>query len=151
MCRTVDRYLDGPCDSASHQLKQLLANDDPSDSEHIAAVTQLWCEIFDNEETWLTASVCVTCFAILWLALKGEDVFSMVGRSGWLVSTTKMGADFAEQCKSLLTDISNGSWCAIPRAGNMVGMSPLKPRCREDSYRSFGMSQKVPCRYWGTS
>ena len=24
--------------------------------------------------------------------------------------------------------------------GNMVDMSPLKPRCREDSYRSFGMS-----------
>ena len=33
-------------------------------------------EIFDNEETWLSA--CVTCFAILWLALKGEGVSSMV-------------------------------------------------------------------------
>ena len=41
MCRIVDRYLDGLCDSPSHQLKQLLANDDPSDSEHITAVTQL--------------------------------------------------------------------------------------------------------------
>ena len=60
------------------ELKQLLANDDPSDSEHITAVTQLWCEIFDNEETWLTTSVCVTCLAILWLALKGEGVSSMV-------------------------------------------------------------------------
>ena len=78
MCRVVERYLDGPCDSPSHQLKQLLANDDPTDSEHITAVTQLWCEIFDNEETWLTTSVCVTCFAILWLALKGEGVSSMV-------------------------------------------------------------------------
>ena len=37
-----------------------------------------WCEIFDNEETWLTTSVCVTCFAVLWLALKGEGVSSMV-------------------------------------------------------------------------
>ena len=27
----------------------------------------------------------------------------------------------------------------------MVDMSPLKPRCREDSYRSFGMSQRVSC------
>ena len=78
MCRVVERYLDGPCDSPSHQLRQLLANDDPTDSEHIAAVTQLWCEIFDNEETWLTTSVCVTCFAILWLAIKGEGVSSMV-------------------------------------------------------------------------
>ena len=60
MCRVVERYLDGPCDSPSHQLKQLLANDDPTDSEHITAVTQLWCEIFDNEETWLTTSVCVS-------------------------------------------------------------------------------------------
>ena len=25
----------------------------------------------------------------------------------------------------------------------MVGVSPLTPRCREDSYRSFGMSQRV--------
>ena len=78
MCRVVERYLDGPCDSPSHQLRQLLANDDPTDSEHITAVTQLWCEIFDNEETWLTTSVCVTCFAILWLAIKGEGVSSMV-------------------------------------------------------------------------
>ena len=78
MCRVVERYLDGPCDSPSHQLRQLLANDDPTDSEHITAVTQLWCKIFDNEETWLTTSVCVTCFAILWLAIKGEGVSSMV-------------------------------------------------------------------------
>ena len=59
-------------------MRQLLANDDPADSEHITAVTQLWCEIFDNEETWLTTSVCVTCLAILWLAIKGEGVSSMV-------------------------------------------------------------------------
>ena len=78
MCRVVERYLDGPCDSPSHQLRQLSANDDPTDSEHITAVTQLWCEIFDNEETWLTTSVCATCFAILWLAIKGEGVSSMV-------------------------------------------------------------------------
>ena len=30
-------------------------------------------------------------------------------------------------------------------AGWRYGRSPLKPRCREDSYRSFGMSQKAPC------
>ena len=83
MHRIVNRYLDGPWDSPSHQLKQLLEEtDDPSNSEHITAVTQLWCEIFNNEETWLTTSVCVcvcvTCFAILWLALKGEGVSSMV-------------------------------------------------------------------------
>ena len=41
MCRVVERHLDGPCDSPSHQLRQLLANDDPTDSEHITAVTQL--------------------------------------------------------------------------------------------------------------
>ena len=27
----------------------------------------------------------------------------------------------------------------------MVGVSPLKPRCREDSYQFFGTSQKAPC------
>ena len=35
MCRIVNRYLDGPWDSP---LKQLLENDDPSNSEHITAV-----------------------------------------------------------------------------------------------------------------
>ena len=79
MYRIVNRYLDGPWDSPSHQLKLLLEEtDDPSNSKHITAVTQLWCEIFNNEETWLTTSVCVTCFAILWLAIKGEGVSSMV-------------------------------------------------------------------------
>ena len=108
MCRVVERHLDGPCDSLSHQLKQLLANDDPTDSEHITAVTQLWCEIFDNEETWLTTSVCVTYFAILWLAHKGEGVSSMgchcFGCSGWPGSATKMGADLPSSARvSLLT------------------------------------------------
>ena len=60
-------------------MKLLLEEtDDPSNSEHITAVTQLWCEIFNNEDVWLTTSVCVTCFAILWLAIKGEGVSSMV-------------------------------------------------------------------------
>ena len=114
MCRVVERYLDGPCDSPSHQLKQLLANDDPTDSEHITAVTQLWCEIFDNEETWLTTSVCVTCFAILWLALKGEGVSSMVATTldAGLAQRQKWGLILPSSA-SLLTDISNGPWCAI--------------------------------------
>ena len=45
---------------------------------HITAVTQLWCEIFNSEDAWLTTSVCVACFAILWLAIKGEGVSSPV-------------------------------------------------------------------------
>ena len=73
MYRIVNRYLDGPWDSPSHQLKLLLEEtDDPSNSEHITAVTQLWREIFNNEDASLTTIVCVTCFAILWLAIKGE-------------------------------------------------------------------------------
>ena len=74
------RYLDGPWGSPSHQLKLLLeeGEDDPTESEHITAVTQLWCEIFGDEPAWLDTRVCVTCFAILWLALKGEGVSSSV-------------------------------------------------------------------------
>ena len=122
MYRIVNRYLDGPWDSPSHQLKQLLEEtDDPSNSGHITAVTQLWCEIFNNEETWLTTSVCVTCFAILWPALKGEGVSSMVATTldaaAGLTQRQKWGLILPEQCKSLPTDISNGPWCAIPRTG----------------------------------
>ena len=59
-------------------MKLLLAEgeDDPTESVHITAVTQLWCEIFGDEPAWLDTRVCVTCFAILWLALKGEGVSS---------------------------------------------------------------------------
>ena len=79
MYRIVSRYLDGPWGSPSHQLKLLLeVTEDPSNSEHITAVTQLWCEIFQSDNAWLTTSVCSTCFAILWLAIKGEGVSSMV-------------------------------------------------------------------------
>ncbi len=45
------------------------------------AVTQLWCEICDNQNVGLDTSVCATCFAILWLALKGEGVSSPVAES----------------------------------------------------------------------
>ena len=79
MHRIVSQYLDGPWDSPSYQLKLLLEDeDDPSCSEHITAVTQLWCEIFGSEAAWLNTSVCVTCFAILWLAVRGEGVSSPV-------------------------------------------------------------------------
>ena len=44
----------------------------------MTAVTQLWCEIFGNERVWLDTVVCATCFAILWLALKGEGVSSPI-------------------------------------------------------------------------
>ena len=93
----LNRYLDGPWDSPSHQLKLLLEEtDDPSNSEHITAVTQLWCEIFNNEDTWLTTSVCVTCFAILWLAIKGERVSSMVATTCWSGPKTEMESDSAK-------------------------------------------------------
>ncbi len=79
MHRIVSQYLGGPCDSPSHQLKLLLDDaNDPSSSKRITAVTQLWCEIFGKETVWLNTSVCVTCFAILWLAVKGEGVSSPV-------------------------------------------------------------------------
>ena len=112
MCRVVNRYLDGPWGSPSHQLKQLLEEtDDPSNSGHITAVTH---------HKWLTTTVCVTCFAILWLALKGEGVSSMVATTldaaAGLTQPQKWGL-ILPKCKSLLTDISNGPWCAIPRTG----------------------------------
>ena len=91
MCRIVDRYLDGPCDSPSHQLKQLLANDDPSDSEHITAVTQLWCEIFDNEETWLTTSVKSIMHAV-------SDIGALVE---WLQPNIEFGHDSANNLEVL--------------------------------------------------
>ena len=79
MHRIVSQYLDGPCDPPSHQLKLLLDDaKDPSSSKHITAVTQLWCEILGDETVWLDTCLCVTCFAILWLAVKGEGVSSPV-------------------------------------------------------------------------
>ena len=81
MYRILGRYLDGPWGSPSHQLKALLEDVDisnPYESEHMTAVTQLWCEIFGNERVWLDTVVCATCFAILWLALKGEGVSSPI-------------------------------------------------------------------------
>ena len=80
MYRILGRYLDGPWGSPSHQLKALLedADSNPYESEHMTAVTQLWCEIFGNERVWLDTVVCATCFAILWLALKGEGVSSLI-------------------------------------------------------------------------
>ena len=80
MYRIRGRYLDGPWGSPSHQLKALLEDVDsnPYESGHMTAVTQLWCEIFGNERVWLDTVVCATCFAILWLALKGEGVSSPI-------------------------------------------------------------------------
>ena len=62
MHQIVSRYLDGPWGSPSHQLKLLLAEgeDDPTESVHMAAVTQLWCEIFGDEPAWLDTRVCVS-------------------------------------------------------------------------------------------
>ena len=61
-------------------MKALLEDVDsnPYESVHMTAVTQLWCEIFGNERVWLDTVVCATCFAILWLALKGEGVSSPI-------------------------------------------------------------------------
>ena len=83
MYRIICRYLDGPWGSPSHQLKSLLEDADcpPRESKHMTAVTQLWCEIFGKEQVWLDTAVCATCFAILWMALKGEGVSSPVATS----------------------------------------------------------------------
>ena len=83
MYRIICRYLDGPWGSPSHQLKTLLEDADcpPRESRHMTAVTQLWCEIFGKEQVWLDTVVCATCFAILWMALKGEGVSSPVATS----------------------------------------------------------------------
>ena len=83
MYRILGRYLDGPWGSPSHQLKALLEDVDsnPHEPEHITAVTQLWCEIFGNEPVWLDTVVCATCFAILWLALKGEGASSPIANT----------------------------------------------------------------------
>ena len=156
MCRVVERYLDGPCDSPSHQLRQLQANDDPTDSERITAVTQLWCEIFDNEETWLTTSVCVTCFAILWLAIKGEGVSSMVATTldaaAGLAQGQKWGLILPSSARvSLLTyqTVLGVRYPELVKAtadGWKYGdMSLLKLRCRKDSCRCSGMLQRVTC------
>ena len=50
----------------------------PCESRRMTAVTQLWCKIFGKERVWLDTVVCATCFAILWMALKGEGVSSPV-------------------------------------------------------------------------
>ena len=80
MHRILGRYLDGPWGCPSHQLQALLEDVDSNlqESEHITAGTQLWCKIFGNERVWLDTVVCATCFAILWLALKGEGASSPI-------------------------------------------------------------------------
>ena len=96
----VSQYLDGPCDSPSHQLKLLLDDsEDPSCSMHITAVTQLWCDVFGKETVWLDTSVCVTCFAILWLAVKGEGVSSPSARVSRLTYQTIIGVRYPELVK----------------------------------------------------
>ncbi len=118
MHRIVSQYLDGPCDSPSHQLKLLLEDeDDPSCSEHITAVTQLWCEILHSESVWLNTSVCVTCFAILWLAVKGERVSSPVANTldaaAGLARRQKWGLILPSSARvSRLT--YQRHWCQIP-------------------------------------
>ena len=92
--RTKGTSLDVTCENRHEVLRQkrlligcgggfqqeLLedADSNPYESEHMTAVTQLWCEIFGNERVWLDTVVCATCFAILWLALKGEGVSSPI-------------------------------------------------------------------------
>ena len=104
MYQITRRYLDGPWGSPSHQLKLLLEDgeDDPTDSEHITAVTQLWCEFFGNEPAWLNTSVCVICFAILWLAIKGEGVSSSVATTldaaAGLAQRQKWGPRVVQEC-----------------------------------------------------
>ena len=115
--RIVSQYLDGPCDSPSHQLKLLLDDsEDPSCTKHITAVTQLWCEVLDKETVWLDTSVCVTCFAILWLAVKGEGVSSPVADSldCWPRPSAEVGPHPAEKRQGLSADLSNCHWCPIP-------------------------------------
>ena len=71
----VERYLDGPVDSPSHSLCRLLSDEvSPMESRHITAVTQLWSELLGTSDIWLDTSVCVSAFAILWLAMRGEGV-----------------------------------------------------------------------------
>ena len=129
------------CDFPSHQLKQLLANDDPTDSEHITAVTQLWCEIFDNEETWLTTSVCVCVSHVLpssgllskvkvcplWSPLLWTQRLAWLSdrNGGWFCRVVQE-SPYWHIKRSLVCDIL--SWSRpLPMDGNMVDMSPLKP------------------------
>ena len=159
----ASQYLDGPCDSPSHKLKLLLDDpEEPMNSMHITAVTQLWCEILDDQNVWLDTSVCATCFAILWLALKGEGVSTPVAdsldaaaglarRQRWgliipssarvsrLTYQTVIGVRYPELVKHTL------------KVGAMGDMSLLKLRCRVASFLSFGMCQRATCTRLVTS
>ena len=159
----ISQYLDGPWGSPSHQLKLLLEDeDDPSCSEHITAVTQLWCEMFGSEAAWLNTSVCVTCFAILWLAGKGEGVSSPVAPTLDAAAALARRQKWASFCQvvqespgspikqSLVSDTLS---CSSPllMGGDMEDMSPRKPRCKEASYLYSGMFLRVPCTQSVTS
>ena len=51
------------------------------ESRHITAVTQLWSELLGTSDIWLDTSVCVSAFAILWLAMRGEGVTDPVANA----------------------------------------------------------------------
>ena len=75
----------------------------PTDSEHITVVTQLWCEIFDNEETWLTTSVCVTIQRASNLTqchfLRRHDCLAVVAQTKVGFSQEVVGRNFGNSLK----------------------------------------------------
>ena len=60
---------------AVYQCRAVFQKSAPRTQRVVATTQQI---IFGNEPAWLDTRVCVTCFAILWLALKGEGVSSSV-------------------------------------------------------------------------
>ena len=87
------------------------------------AVRQFWHELIGDSPSCLSKRQ-RAAFPILWMGLRGEreGLPSMLATSfaeAAGVSAPKMGIGALQQCEALSGYVSNGSWCKIPRTGQL--------------------------------
>ena len=136
----VERYLGGH-DSPSHSLCLLLSDEvSPMESRLITAVTQLWSELLGTSDIWLDTSVCLSAFAILWLAMRGEGVTDRVA------TTLECAAGLANRQEWGLILPSSARVSRLTyqtvigvRYGCMDGTFLLRRPCKEGFSQSCGM------------
>ena len=78
----IGAHLDGPVGSPSHCFRELLLGSTPQD-DHSSwdCVMTLWQQICGHGDPWLSTSVCLGAFAVLWMATLGEGVTDMTART----------------------------------------------------------------------
>ena len=78
----IGAHLDGPVGSPSHCFRELLLGSTPQD-DHSSwdCVMTLLQQICGHGDPWLSTSVCLGAFAVLWMATLGEGVTDMTART----------------------------------------------------------------------